>query len=225
MRERDREARLLLRQALVVDRGRVGIMVAMFVPQTRVPMETINWLALVPATFIQVWAGAPLLPRGVAGRPPRHGEHGHADRGRDDGRLALQRRRDALPGGHPRGRAPPGDLLRLVDDHHRPRPARSLARGPGQGRHGRRDPPAHRPPADDRPPRRRRPRDRRPARGGRRRRPAAGPARREGAGRRRRRRGRVGRRREHAHRRADPGRGRAGREVIGGDAATRPARS
>ena len=29
----------------------------MFWPQTVVPMTTINWLALVPATFIQVWAG------------------------------------------------------------------------------------------------------------------------------------------------------------------------
>ena len=28
----------------------------MFWPQTVVPMTTINWIALIPATFIQVWA-------------------------------------------------------------------------------------------------------------------------------------------------------------------------
>ena len=50
---------------------RSAIMVAMFVPQTPVPMETINWLALVPATFIQVWAGGRFYR--PAWRAARHG--------------------------------------------------------------------------------------------------------------------------------------------------------
>jgi P-type Cu+ transporter len=56
--ERDREARSTLRQALVSIAAAVLIMIAMFVPQTSVAMETINWVALVPATIIQFWAGA-----------------------------------------------------------------------------------------------------------------------------------------------------------------------
>ncbi len=55
--ERGREDRALLRQALVSIAVALALMVVMFVPQTRIPMETINWLALVPATFIQAWAG------------------------------------------------------------------------------------------------------------------------------------------------------------------------
>ncbi len=55
--ERAREERSLLRQAVVSIAVALAIMVAMFVPQTRIPMETINWLALGPATLIQVWAG------------------------------------------------------------------------------------------------------------------------------------------------------------------------
>ena len=54
---RAREDRRLLTQAVVSIAVALVLMVAMFVPQTRVPMETINWLALGPATFIQVWAG------------------------------------------------------------------------------------------------------------------------------------------------------------------------
>ena len=46
-------------------------MVAMFVPQTSVAMETINWLALVPATIIQVWAGRRFYR--AAWRAARHG--------------------------------------------------------------------------------------------------------------------------------------------------------
>ena len=56
-RREDGSRRLLIR-ALVGIAVSIGIMVAMFVPQTRIPMETINWIALVPATLIQVWAGA-----------------------------------------------------------------------------------------------------------------------------------------------------------------------
>ena len=56
--ERDRDARSTLRQAVVSIAVAVTIMIAMFVPQTSIPMETINWVVLVPATAIQVWAGA-----------------------------------------------------------------------------------------------------------------------------------------------------------------------
>jgi P-type Cu+ transporter len=68
---RDRESRALLRQAAVSIAVALGIMVAMFVPQTRVPMETINWLALVPATIIQAWAGARFYR--ATWRAARHG--------------------------------------------------------------------------------------------------------------------------------------------------------
>ena len=44
---RAREARALIREAVVSIAIALLIMVAMFVPQTRVPMETINWLVLV----------------------------------------------------------------------------------------------------------------------------------------------------------------------------------
>jgi Cu+-exporting ATPase len=54
---RDRESVRLLRQSITAIAVALGIMVLMFVPQTRVPMETINWIALVPATVIQVVAG------------------------------------------------------------------------------------------------------------------------------------------------------------------------
>ena len=170
---------------------------------------------------------APVLSRGLAGRPSRHGQHGHARRDRDDRGLGVQRRRDALPGRHPRGRAAPGDLLRFLDDHHRPRPAGSLAGGtaPKASTTG-----AIRRlvglAADDRAARERRPRRRTSPLevvGGRR--PAARPAGREGAGRRRRRRGRLRGRRLDAHRRADPGRGRPPASRSSGRPSTRPARS
>ncbi len=68
---RDREARALLREAVASIAIALAIMVAMFIPQTRVPMETINWLALVPATFVQVWAGRRFYR--AAWRAARHG--------------------------------------------------------------------------------------------------------------------------------------------------------
>ena len=68
---RAREARALLVRAVASIAVAVAIMVAMFVPQTRVPMETINWLALVPATFIQAWAGGRFYR--AAWRAFRHG--------------------------------------------------------------------------------------------------------------------------------------------------------
>ena len=55
--DRRREEQSLLRQAVISVAVAIGIMVAMFVPQTAIAMETINWLALVPATIIQAWAG------------------------------------------------------------------------------------------------------------------------------------------------------------------------
>ena len=55
--ERDHESRRTLAQAVASIAVAVAIMAAMFVPQTSIPMETINWLALVPATLIQAWAG------------------------------------------------------------------------------------------------------------------------------------------------------------------------
>jgi Cu+-exporting ATPase len=68
--ERDREARSTLRQAVVSIAVAILIMIAMFVPQTSIPMETINWVALVPATAIQFWAGARFY--GAALRAARH---------------------------------------------------------------------------------------------------------------------------------------------------------
>ena len=82
---RARNARCFARRVVSIAVA-LAIMVAMFVPQTSVAMETINWLALVPATIIQVWAGAPVLSRCVAGRPAWHGQHGHARGGRHDAR-------------------------------------------------------------------------------------------------------------------------------------------
>jgi Cu+-exporting ATPase len=69
--ERDREARATLRQAVVSIALAAAIMVAMFVPQTSVPMGTINWLVLVPATLVQVWAGARFYR--ATWRAARHG--------------------------------------------------------------------------------------------------------------------------------------------------------
>jgi Cu+-exporting ATPase len=55
--QRAGEERTLLRQAVGSIVVALLIMVAMFVPQTTIPMETINWIILVPATVVQVWAG------------------------------------------------------------------------------------------------------------------------------------------------------------------------
>ena len=54
---RDRASSVLLRQAMASIGVAIGIMIVMFVPQTRIPMETLNWIALVPATVIQFVAG------------------------------------------------------------------------------------------------------------------------------------------------------------------------
>jgi Cu+-exporting ATPase len=55
--DRAHEERTLLRQAVVSIAVAALIMVAMFVPQTSIPMVSLNWLVLGPATVIQAWAG------------------------------------------------------------------------------------------------------------------------------------------------------------------------
>ena len=149
---RDEESRTLLRQALVSIAVAVAIMVAMFVPQTRIPMETINWLALLPATFIQAWAGSRFYR--ATWRAARHGSANM------DTLIAVGTTAAWLysvgvtlfPETIHRGRPAPGDVLRCVDHHPRPRPARTLAGGTREGEHGRRDPPPDRPAAGDRAP-------------------------------------------------------------------------
>jgi Cu+-exporting ATPase len=69
--ERAREARDLLTRAVVSIAVALGIMVAMFWPQTAVSIETLNWIALIPATFVQAWAGGRFYR--AAWRALRHG--------------------------------------------------------------------------------------------------------------------------------------------------------
>ncbi len=68
---RARAQRSLAIRAAVSIGVAVGIMIVSFWPQTSIPMETINWLALVPATFVQVWAGGRFYR--AAWRALRHG--------------------------------------------------------------------------------------------------------------------------------------------------------
>jgi len=70
-RRRAAAAGILLREALIAIGVAVAIMLAMFWPQTSIPMETINRLALVPATIIQFWAGRRFYA--AAWRAGRHG--------------------------------------------------------------------------------------------------------------------------------------------------------
>jgi P-type Cu+ transporter len=70
-RERAAAANRLLLEAVVSIAVAVGIMILTFWPQTAVPMETINWIVLVPATFIQAWAGRRFYA--AAWRAGRHG--------------------------------------------------------------------------------------------------------------------------------------------------------
>jgi P-type Cu+ transporter len=55
--DRAREQRTLALRAGVSIVVAAGIMAAMFWPQTTIPMEVVNRIVLLPATFIQVWAG------------------------------------------------------------------------------------------------------------------------------------------------------------------------
>ncbi|HET7030114.1 MAG TPA: heavy metal translocating P-type ATPase [Candidatus Limnocylindrales bacterium] len=70
-RDRARAAGRLLREALVAIGVAAVLMVVMLWPQTVVPMETINWLALGPATLVQAWAGRRIYA--AAWRAARHG--------------------------------------------------------------------------------------------------------------------------------------------------------
>ncbi len=65
------EAGRLLRESVVAIGVAVVIMIAMFWPQTSIPMETINRLALLPATLVQLWAGRRFYA--AAWRAGRHG--------------------------------------------------------------------------------------------------------------------------------------------------------
>ncbi|HEX2756729.1 MAG TPA: heavy metal translocating P-type ATPase, partial [Candidatus Limnocylindrales bacterium] len=70
-RRRAAEAARLLRDAAIAIVTAVAIMVAMFWPQTSLPMESINRLVLIPATLVQAWAGRRFYA--AAWRAGRHG--------------------------------------------------------------------------------------------------------------------------------------------------------
>ena len=65
------ERRDLLRKASVSLAVAALIMAAMFWPQAAVPMTTVNWLVLLPATAIQFWAGRGFYVAAL--RAARHG--------------------------------------------------------------------------------------------------------------------------------------------------------
>ena len=69
--ERERAQRQTLFQALVSIGAAIVFMVLMFTPQTTIAMEDINKLILIPATFIQFWAGGRFYR--AAWRAGRHG--------------------------------------------------------------------------------------------------------------------------------------------------------
>ena len=69
--DREREARSLLIAASVSIAVAVGIMVLMFGPTASLGMTQLNRIALIPATFIQVWAGRRFYR--PAWRAARHG--------------------------------------------------------------------------------------------------------------------------------------------------------
>ena len=69
--ERARETRALLVRAIASIAVAIGIMVLMFAPGIPLSMEQRNSLAILPATFIQAWAGARFYR--VAWRALRHG--------------------------------------------------------------------------------------------------------------------------------------------------------
>ena len=70
-RERAAAARRLFLEAGIAIVVAVGIMIAMFWPQTSIPMETINRIVLIPATIVQLWAGRRFYA--AAWRAARHG--------------------------------------------------------------------------------------------------------------------------------------------------------
>ena len=73
----------------------IGIMVLMLWPDALgMSMTELNWLLLIPATFVQFWAGGVFLRNAWRQASARHGVHGHAGGAGHDGGLGLQR------GGH-----------------------------------------------------------------------------------------------------------------------------
>ncbi len=68
---RESERRELLIQALVSIAVAAGLMILMYAPQSVVPMTSLNWLALLPATAIQAWAGRRFYVAAI--RAARHG--------------------------------------------------------------------------------------------------------------------------------------------------------
>ena len=138
----------LLLRALVSITVAAGIMIVMFAPQTAVPVTALNRLVLSRRRSSSSGRAAGLP---AAWRAARHGTTNMDTLvAVGTGCLGLQRRGHgvARPGRGGRRRA--RHLLRLVDDHHRPRPARALARGPSQGPDDRGDPAAGRPESGDR---------------------------------------------------------------------------
>src|SRR6476469_2894064 len=69
--ERERAQRETLVQAIVSIGAAIVFMVLMFTPQTRIAMEDLNKLILLPAPFIQFWAGGRFYR--AAWRAGRHG--------------------------------------------------------------------------------------------------------------------------------------------------------
>ncbi|HEX3428916.1 MAG TPA: cation transporter, partial [Candidatus Limnocylindrales bacterium] len=70
-RARARRARSLFVEGSIAVAVAVAIMALMFWPQTVVPMETLNWLVIAPATIVQAWAGRRFYA--AAWRAARHG--------------------------------------------------------------------------------------------------------------------------------------------------------
>ena len=181
--ERDRAQRQTLLQSMVGDRRRGrdhGPRCSR--RRRRRPWSDLNRLVLVPATFIQFWAGGRFYRAGLAGRPPRTAQRwtrssrsGPPRPGRYSVVVTL------WPGIVRAAGIAAGDLLRLGDDHHRPRPARALAGGAGEVPDDRRHPPPHRAPGRRPPGSSGTARTGRRARGRPAGRPPAGPAGRPGA--------------------------------------------
>jgi Cu+-exporting ATPase len=69
--DRDRESRALLVRAVASIAVAALIMVMMFAPQTAIGLTQLNWLALGPATVVQIWAGGRFYR--AAWRAARHG--------------------------------------------------------------------------------------------------------------------------------------------------------
>ena len=135
--ERERAQRTTLIQAVVSIAAALVFMALMFVPQTRIAMEDLNRLILVPATFIQFWAGGRFYR--AAWRAARHGS------ATMDTLVALGTTAawaysvvvTLWPEVVHEAGLHPETYFDSADDHHRPRPARPVARGPGEGPHDR----------------------------------------------------------------------------------------